>query len=284
MKSISNLIKEEISSISDKQKLCCSFATLYGMMLSGIVNEGEILFSTNVENIESFKKICENISQKKKIDYTVEKRKVSVATNTVRYFTIAEIEKIFKCNNCTSNFLKGVFIFHGSVADPNKTYRLDLSFNDKNTAEDIQKLLEKFDLNFKITVRNNKYVVYTKNYETIASFLGLIGANNYAYEVINSKIEREIRNEANRMTNCDSANINKALATSQKHCDIINKIINEGYFKDLPANLREVAIKRIELPSLNLLELGNRFDPPLSKSCIHHRLEKIVKFYEKINL
>ena len=64
MKSISNLIKEEISSISDKQKLCCSFATLYGMMLSGIVNEGKILFSTNVENIESFKKICENFIKK----------------------------------------------------------------------------------------------------------------------------------------------------------------------------------------------------------------------------
>lgn len=284
MKSISNLIKEEISACSDKQKLCCGFATLYGMMLTGTIVQNKITFSTNAENVNNFKKICDNISQKKKIEYVIEKRKVSVSTSVVKYFTIAEIEKIFKCNNCISNFLKGIFIFHGTVADPNKTYRLDMSFNDKNTADDLQKILEKFDLNFKITVRNNKYVVYTKNYETIASFLGLIGANNYAYEVINSKIEREIRNEANRMTNCDSANINKALATSQKHCDIINKIINEGYFKDLPANLREVAIKRIELPSLNLLELGNRFDPPLSKSCVHHRLEKIVKFYEKIKL
>lgn len=284
MKSISNLIKEEISVISDKQKICCSFATLYGMMFSGTVIENEITFSTNVENIESFKKLCENISQKKKIAHSIEKRKVSVGTDVIKYFTIAEIERIFKCNNCMSNFLKGVFIFHGTIADPNKTYRLDMSFNDKNTADDIQKILEKFDLSFKITERNNKFVVYTKSYETIASFLGLIGANNYAYKVINSKIEREIRNEANRMTNCDSANINKALATSRKHCDIINKIINEGYFKDLPANLREVAIKRIELPSLNLLELGNRFDPPLSKSCVHHRLEKIVKFYEKIKL
>ena len=93
MKSISNVIKEEISNISSKQKLCCGFSTLYGMMLcSNKLENGKVTFSTNVENVTSFQKLCEFINQKKKINYSIEKRQVSVTTDVVKYFTIAEIE------------------------------------------------------------------------------------------------------------------------------------------------------------------------------------------------
>ena len=124
--------------------------------------------------------------------------------------------------------------------------------------------------------------MYTKDNEAIADFLGLIGANNFAYDVINSKIEKEIRNEANRVTNCDSANINKSISASQKYCDTITKLNEEGYFDDLPDLLKEMAQKRMDMPSLNLAELGRQFNPPLSKSCVHHRLEKIIQFYDRV--
>ncbi len=284
MKSFSSLVKEEVSSISDKQKLCCGFAALYGMMLCGKrENLDKITFSTNVENIEYFKNICEFICQKKKIEYSVETRRVSVAADVVKYSTIVEFDKIFKCKSCTSNFFKGIFLSYGSVSDPEKMYRLDLSINSEIFAKKLLEILNSYlGLNFKLTTRKDKFVLYTKDNETIAGFLGLIGANSYAYDVINSKIEKELRNDVNRATNCDSANINKSLNASQKYCDAIANLLEKGHFDDLPETLKEIAQKRIEMPSLNLAELGRQFNPSLSKSCVHHRLEKIIEFYDRV--
>ncbi len=285
MKSFSSLVKEEISQITEKQKLCCGFSELYGMMLCANKTDDNVTFSTNVENVDAFNKLCEFICQKKIILYNANNRQASVNTDVIRFFTIAEITKIFKCKNCLANFLKGVFLFYGSVCDPNKMYRLDLSFNSDFIATELQNLLsEKLGLIFKATTRKDKYVLYTKDNETIADFLGFIGANNHAYDVINSKIEKEIRNVANRMTNCDSANINKAISASKKYCEAIEKIISAGYFDVLPDDLKELAKKRIELPSLNLAELGRQLNPSVSKPCVHHRLERIIQFYERLNV
>ncbi len=284
MKSFSSLVKEEISNIAEKQRLCCAFAMLYGMMLCGKnINNKKIIFSTSVENAEYFKKICDFICQKKLIDFSVENRQTTVAYDVIKYSTIAEIDKIFKCKSCIGNFFKGIFLFYGSVSDPEKMYRLDLSVNDEMLAEKLKFLLNvELGLNFKLTKRKDKFVLYTKDNETIAGFLGLIGANNFAYVVINSKIEKELRNDVNRATNCDSANINKSINASQKYCDAIINLMNAGHFEDLPDILKEIALKRIEMPSLNLSELGRQFNPSLSKSCVHHRLENILKFYEKL--
>ena len=283
MKSFSSLVKEEISKIAEKQKLCCSFATLYGMMLCGNKCNNNISFSTNAENTTAFKNVCDLICQKKKITYLIENRIVSLDADVVRFSAFDEFENIFKCKSCIGNFFKGIFIFYGSVSNPEKIYRLDLSVNDIKIAKKLQILLNnELALDFKLTNRNEKFVLYTKNNETIADFLGLIGANNFAYDVINSKIAKELRNDVNRVTNCDSANINKSINASQKYCDTITKLIEEGYFDDLPEILKEIAKKRIELPSLNLAELGRQFNPSLSKSCVHHRLEKIMQFYLSI--
>ena len=285
MKSFSSLVKEEISKIADKQKLCCAFSELYGMMLCANKKDDKIIFSTNVKNVEAFKSVCEFICQKKSISYDIKNRQISINADVIKFFTIVEIQKIFKCKGCLSSFLKGVFLFYGSVCDPNKMYRLDISLNSDLLASELQNLLSNdLGLLFKKTTRNSKFVLYTKDDETISDFLAYIGANNHAYEVMNSKIEKEIRNIANRMTNCDSANINKALKASQKYCDAIEKIISYGYFEVLPDDLKELALKRVELPSLNLAELGRQINPSISKSCVHHRLERIIQFYERLDI
>lgn len=284
MKSFSSLVKEEISLANGKQKLCCSFSLLYGMMcFSNDIKDDKITISTNVENQKAFEEACDFINTKKKIKYITNGRKISMPSNIIRYFTIAEIEQnIFKCQHCKEKFLKGVFLTHGSVSDPQKIYRLDLSFISDNHANQMFNFLNTFALNFKRTVRKGKYVLYTKDSDCISDFLALIGANNSVYEVINSKIEKELRNEVNRVTNCDSANINKTVQAAQKYCDVIEKLINEGLFDELPDNLKEMAKMRLEFDNLNFADLGKKFNPPISKSGVYHRLEKIIAFYDKI--
>ncbi len=283
MKSFSSLVKEEISALNDKQKLCCSFSLLYGMMcFANEVNNEKIAISTNAENQKLFTKVCDFISHKKKIEYSINTRKISVASSVIRFSTIAEIEKnVFKCQHCKENFLKGIFLMYGSVSDPQKMYRLDLSFNCEEHAYQVFDLLSSYGLSFKQTTRNKKSVLYTKDSDTIGDFLALIGANNSVYEIINSKIERELRNEVNRVTNCDSANINKTVNAAQKYCVVIEKIIEDNLFDELPDNLKEMAKMRLEFDNLNFADLGKKFNPPISKSGVYHRLEKIIAFYEK---
>ena len=109
-----------------------------------------------------------------------------------------------------------------------------------------------------------------------------MGATNSAFEMMNSKINNEVRNVANRATNCDSANINKSLNASKSYIKAINTIIKKGYFDELPIGLQEIARARLEYPDISIEELGKRLTPKISKSGVHHRLEKLISFYEKI--
>ncbi|MBO5440533.1 MAG: DNA-binding protein WhiA [Clostridia bacterium] len=283
MKSFSSLVKEEISTLNTKQKLCCYFSLLYGMMcFSSELDGKKVAISTNVENVKLFSEICDFINRKKKFEHYINGRKMSVASGIIKYSTIAEIKaSVFKCQHCKENFLKGIFLLHGSVSDPKKMYRLDLSFNTFEQANQMFELLNSCGLGFKQTMRGKKYVLYTKDSDIIGDFFALIGANNSVYVIINSKIQRELRNEVNRVTNCDSANINKMVNASQKYCEVIEKIIEENLFEELPDNLKEMAKLRLEFNNLNFADLGKKFNPAISKSGVYHRLEKIIAFYDK---
>ncbi len=284
MKSFSNLVKEELAIQDIKQKLCCSFSLLYGMF--GFLNHNKdnmSTFSTSVENVNLFKNTCEFINTKKNIKYSINGRKISIDSNQIRYFTVAEIKNnVFKCNHCRENFLKGLFLTHGTINDPEKSYRLDIVLNTEDDAIQVNEYLNEFNIAMKISKRSNKYVLYTKDSECIEDFLALIGAKNSAFTVINSKILKELRNTANRITNCDQANINKTVEAAKKYCIIIEKIIKEGYFEELPDSLKEMATKRLEFNNLNFADLGKKFNPPISKSGVYHRLEKIIAFYDKV--
>lgn len=283
MRSFSSLVKEEISSPNEKQKLCCAFSLLYGTIcFSNEKESSRIICFTSVENQKPFIDACNFINTKKRILYNINSRKMTIDSGVFKFSTIAEIENhIFKCPHCKESFFQGIFLMCGSVSDPQKMYRLDLNFCNEDYANQIKDLLKSYGLSFKKTIRKNKYILYTKDSDAICDFLALIGANNSVYEIINSKIKKELRNEVNRVTNCDSANINKTVCAAQKYCEIIEKIIKENLFDELPANLKEMAKKRLEFNNLNFSDLGKKFNPPISKSGVHHRLEKIIAFYDK---
>jgi len=93
---------------------------------------------------------------------------------------------------------------------------------------------------------------------------------------MNSKIVKEIRNNANRLVNCDTANIEKAISASQKYVDAIDFIRLHGGLEALPAELYEAADLRITLPQASLSELASKCNPPITKSGMKHRLEKLL--------
>ena len=280
----SQRVKQEISSLSNKTRNCCIYSFLYGMIFPCIIGEeGYKIKTAFVENAKELNEKISNLINKHDNVYQVKNREILIKSSFARYSTLVEInQNIIKCPRCTEHFLKGIFFSCGTVSSPEKSHRLDLVFSNFEHANQLKEFLLDKSLKLNLTKRNNKFVLYIKRCEDIEDFLALMGANTSAFDMMNSKINHEVRNVANRATNCDSANINKSLNAAKKHIDIINEIIKLGYFNDLPVALQEIAKARIEFPDINIQELGKRLSPEISKSGVHHRLEKIVKFYDNL--
>lgn len=283
MGSFSWKVKEEISSITPKTKNCCLFAFLYGMTFSCNKEEGYKIKTTFVENAKELNERLANLLSKRASSYLTSNREILISSDVIRYSTFAEIESsVFKCNACREHFFKGLFFACGSISSPEKSYRIDLAFSNNAHAKEIKDILNSLGINFNLTIRNSKTVLYVKREEIIEDFLALMGASNSAFEMINIKIKNEVRNVANRATNCDSANINKSLIASKKHIEAITFLNENNRINELPPSLREIANARLEYPDVNLSELGKKLSIPLSKSGVYHRLEKILKLTNEL--
>lgn len=194
----------------------------------------------------------------------------------------APSEELFKKKCCREAFLRGAFLASGSMSDPNKSYHLEFVTQNARAADIVCQLLSDMDIAAKITVRKNSFVVYIKDSESIASLLGIMGAGSQMMEIYNIKIEREIRNNTNRLTNCDTANIDKTTAAAQRQIKAIQHIKKTIGFENIPETLSEIALLRLENPEASLKELGQMLSSPIGKSGVNHRLERICKIAQKL--
>ena len=147
----------------------------------------------------------------------------------------------------------------------------------------MRKLINSFvDLHPKVSARKKNWAVYVKEAEQIKDILALMGASQQIFAFENVRMTKEIRNQANRINNCDHANIDKALKASEKHMAAINKIIETRGLEFLPPKLYDVAVLRMENPEASLQELADMCDPPMKKSGINNRFRKIEEIANKL--
>ncbi len=199
-----------------------------------------------------------------------------------RVARLSEAPNHFKCASCFTYFLKGLFVACGNVTNPEKSYHLELSFVSEEERDCVCDILEDNGMSMKKGKRKNRFLLYIKDSTQIEDFFAVIGANKLAFDLMNSKILREVRGDANRQMNCDMANIKKTLSAAGKHIEIIGEMKESGSFIRLPADLRETAELRYENTQASMADLGLLHNPPISKSGVKHRLDKIVDFYEEI--
>lgn len=176
---------------------------------------------------------------------------------------------------CRRALLRGMFLAGGSVTDPEKRYHLELSTTHLMVSRETQTLLRELELEAKLTERKGSCILYFKQSETIEDFLALIGAGISAMAVMSAKIEKDWRNGANRKTNCDSANVDKAVAAAGEQLAVLQKLEAAGILETLPQKLLETANLRRENPEATLMELAELHEPPISKSAVNHRLRKL---------
>ncbi len=184
---------------------------------------------------------------------------------------------LFKCNECRNAFLRGVFIRCASVNAPNKSNHLEFKLSNEPDADELTILLKECGFEAKVSKRRNTYIVYFKDGETIFQLLSIIGAQKYAFDFLNTIIEKQIRNDVNRVQNCELANMQKTASATKRVLEAIKVLEKEGSFDSIQDKLHYTASLRRDNPDLSLSELAAIHEPPITKSCANHRLEKIVK-------
>jgi len=182
---------------------------------------------------------------------------------------------------CTRSFLRGAFLAGGSISDPEKTYHLEISGRHRKIVKLINKITNDFGLNGKIIIRKGNYVMYLKEGENIVDFLNIIGAHNALLDMENVRILKQMRNDVNRLVNCETANLEKTVVASVRQIENIKYISENIGLEHLPENLRIIAELRLKHQDANLKELGQLLDPPLGKSGVNHRLRKLEKIAEE---
>ena len=182
---------------------------------------------------------------------------------------------------CRAAFLRGAFLAGGSVTDPNKRYHLELETSHAQASRELQALLTDMGQQPKQVARGGYQVTYFKNSDQIEDLLTLMGAPLSAMALMNTRAEKELRNGVNRRVNCESANLDKAVDAAQEQLEAIRRLYEMGRVEELSPQLKETVILRETYPELTLSQLAEEFDPPVTKSCLNHRLRKLVELSKK---
>ncbi len=183
---------------------------------------------------------------------------------------------------CRRAYIRGAFLASGSLCDPEKTYHLEFVNSSFAYSMELKDLINSFGMDAKIVKRKEHYIVYLKEGEQIVDLLNVMEAHVALMDLENVRILKDMRNNVNRIVNCETANLNKTIAASVKQVEDINYIEESMGLSQLPEALREIAEVRVEYPDASLKELGQMLVPPVGKSGVNHRLRKISNIAETL--
>ena len=190
-------------------------------------------------------------------------------------------------DNLTRIYLRGVFIACGSVNDPKKSrYHLEFMVDSLEYAEFIKDKLNTYFLNSKIIKRDNKFMIYIKEAEKIGDFLRMINAINALLYFEDIRIYRDYKNMANRLNNCEQANVDKIIETANNQIKDIDLIESTCGLDLLGDKVKIAAIYRKKYKEASLVELSEiitvETGESVTKSGLHHRFTKIKDLASKI--
>ncbi len=183
---------------------------------------------------------------------------------------------------CKRSFLRGAYLATGSIAHPDNSYHLEILSEYKSKGKDLVEIMQYFGLAPGLMDKKNGYIVYIKGSDEISKFLSVIGAHKALLDFENVRVMKGMRNKINRLVNCETANLQKTVVASLRQIENIDVIDKNIGISNLPPELKEIAMKRVNYPEKNLKELGETLNPPLGKSGVNHRLRKLERIAKKL--
>lgn len=302
MASYSAEVRNELARIVDEQR-CCKVAELAslmrmgGTMLIGGNNNLGIKFTT--ENAAVARKTLTLIKSgfhlktevvitrgrrlKKNNSYMIKVVPSPVVTELLSVLgimrgdnlNVSSDSSILRKACCRRAYLRGSFLGGGSVNKPEGDYHLELVTGNLDFGKTLMRMMKYFSLPVRLIERKNDYIVYLKDGDAIATFLKIIGAHNALLLFENVRVVKDMRNQVNRLVNCETANLQKTVNAAVRQVNCIKRIIKHKAFEKLPHLLQETAEIRLAYPHATLQELVDATAGRIGKSGINHRLRKL---------
>ena len=183
--------------------------------------------------------------------------------------------RLIRCQTCVSAYIGAAFLCSGTVTDPQKEYNIEFLTSRTNLARDFEALLAEHEFAPHRTRRNGVNLVYVKSCDNVERILSFMGAAEASAQLSAQKAVKQMRNQINRHTNCDTANLGKTARANAQTLKAIRFLEEQGALETLPEALQQAAARRLEYPDLSLTALCGCFDPPMSKSGLSHRMKKL---------
>lgn len=306
MNSFTEAIKAEAAaSIGNKKK---SDACLLGMLaLSETAEDQSVVFTTDCEVTHNLflRLVGHIVNNPESISEDVIRHRGKLPTYRVKLSGGNSLElikkrlniKSFDCDSVFSAgeklsdssfgaFVAGIYLSCGRTDDPAKRYSLEF-VPDRADSGDICRALgnilaKRVELSPKFSAKNGQEYLYFRDSVSVEDVLTLIGATRATLQIMQTKVYKDIRNRANRVTNCDTANCDRQNASTARQLEAVREIMSLSGLGSLSDELREAAELRLKYPDYSLTELAGMFEPPLSKSGANHRFKKLIELCEQI--
>ena len=178
---------------------------------------------------------------------------------------------------CSKAFLRGVFLVCGSVTDPLKDYHIEFTVTKAKLCDDLLHIIGDLGLKARKIIRNNSYVIYSKDAESVEDYIGTMGANNAFMHIVQTRALKDIKNQINRRSNFESANMSRSIEAGLKQVAIIEEVLEKISLSDMTPDLAELCRLRLDNPDISLDELGKMMKPELSRSAVSRRFKKLEK-------
>jgi len=283
-------------------KKCCLSAELYGILLfANTFSDKEIKINTESRDVAKrisalFKRVMDiDITRDGKVTKKSERTIISVldaevCRKVLSFFGYEKRDIVLHLNMgaidetcCRAAFLRGAFLSGGAVTDPEKKYHLELITSHQSLSREVMALLLDMDFSPGTTMRKGNYLIYFKDSSAIEDFLTGIGAPVAAMALMQAKVEKGMRSAINRKVNCETANIDKMASAAAEQVRAIQNLKKSKRIDSLTESLKETARLRMKYPDIPLSELAGKFDPPISKPGLNHRLKKLIEIANETN-
>lgn len=184
------------------------------------------------------------------------------------------------CDWCAGAFLRGVFFRFGYLTPPNRETLLTFTFPG-SFADDVFSLLTESGVNVRRSERKGKQILYVKHADEVSDLLVMMGATRYSLEMLQAQVDKACNIDLNRQVNAETANLARTANAAADQRAAILRLMESRKFPLLPDELKEAATLRLNHPESSLSELAAMTVPPLTKSGLNHRLQKLVRLADE---
>ena len=302
------LVTNEYNSFDRLKALLAAYIRINGSL---ILRNKEIVVSLTTENAKIGKFIYttinrlydadaklniyskSNLSKKSVYNIVLGKSTKRIIDDLEISFLEGKISRnIVRNDDTISGYLAGAFLASGSINSPETSnYHLEISVSSQNYAKWLSKLFSKYKNSYiepKIIERRGKWIIYFKKSDQISNFLIMIGAVSSCLEFEDVRANRDLMNNANRLTNMDTANMKKTYENAMRQIEEINLIDKRLGIENLTTlKMRTLCKLRLENEGASLQELSvllsEAMGKPVSKSNVNHLFRSLHQVYEKLN-